>query len=345
MSDPREWDRYDELATDDALVGLDEQEKAELEELARALGAADLASYERAAAAVAVASVGKADRASPMPAHLTARVVDAGLRATARDVPARLDRTVPIAGAAPSRGPAARTVHLPGSPSVPPRALGPLPPPSSITPTPAGPPERVEPVASIDAARRRREGVWIGAAAGGWLAAAACLLLVVTYAWRERDARVGVGETPSATTSVAVTPSAAPPKAEPTPEQARAELLAKGADRSAWTATKDPASRGADGDVVWSAQEQRGYMRMHGLAKNDPTAYQYQLWIFDADRDDKFPVDGGVFDVKGDEVVVPVTARLPVGKAVLFAVTIEKPGGVVVSKRERIVLTAKPAAG
>ena len=133
-----------------------------------------------------------------------------------------------------------------------------------------------------------------------------------------------------------------PPAAE---EQARAELLAKGADRSAWTATKDPASRGADGDVVWSAQEQRGYMRMHGLAKNDPTAYQYQLWIFDADRDDKFPVDGGVFDVKGDEVVVPVTARLPVGKAVLFAVTIEKPGGVVVSKRERIVLTAKPAAG
>ena len=31
-------------------------------------------------------------------------------------------------------------------------------------------------------------------------------------------------------------------------------------------------------------------------------------------------------------------------EAALFAVTVEKPGGVVVSKRERIVVTAKPSA-
>jgi len=41
---------------------------------------------------------------------------------------------------------------------------------------------------------------------------------------------------------------------------------------------------------------------------------------------------------------VPIKAKLPVGEPVLFAVTVEKPGSVVVSKRERIVVVAKPSA-
>jgi hypothetical protein len=48
-----------------------------------------------------------------------------------------------------------------------------------------------------------------------------------------------------------------------------------------------------------------------------------------------------VFDVTpGGEVVIPITARVPVQAPTLFAVTVERPGGVVVSKRERIVVTA-----
>ena len=111
----------------------------------------------------------------------------------------------------------------------------------------------------------------------------------------------------------------------------------------AWTATEDPNGKGASGDVVWSASAQRGYMRFVGLAPNDAKAIQYQLWIFDKDRDDKYPVDGGVFDVGPDgEVVVKISPKLRVNEPVLFAVTIEAPGGVVVSKRERIVVTAAP---
>lgn len=84
-------------------------------------------------------------------------------------------------------------------------------------------------------------------------------------------------------------------------------------------------------------------MRFEGLAHNDPSQFQYQLWIFDDSRDDAHPVDGGVFDVPSSgEVLVPISAKLKVGKAKLFAVTVERPGGVVVSKRERIVLTASP---
>ena len=83
-------------------------------------------------------------------------------------------------------------------------------------------------------------------------------------------------------------------------------------------------------------------MRFTGLAVNDPTQYQYQLWIFDKARDEKFPVDGGVFDVSSTgEVTVVISPKLHVTDATLFAVTIEKPGGVVVSKRERIVVTAQ----
>jgi hypothetical protein len=138
-----------------------------------------------------------------------------------------------------------------------------------------------------------------------------------------------------------VTPSA------PTPSEARTALLSNAKDVTtlAWTATKDPFALGASGDVVWSASQQQGYMRFVGLAVNDPQQLQYQLWIFDKNRDQAFPVDGGVFDVTPNgEVIVAISAKLPVGEPVLFAVTVEKPGGVVVSKRERIVVTAAPKA-
>jgi hypothetical protein len=38
---------------------------------------------------------------------------------------------------------------------------------------------------------------------------------------------------------------------------------------------------------------------------------------------------------------VPIDPRLPIGKPTLFAITVEKPGGVVVSKRERLPLLAQ----
>jgi anti-sigma-K factor RskA len=156
-----------------------------------------------------------------------------------------------------------------------------------------------------------------------WLAAAACLLIAFGTWWFSRE---------RAQTTIALSPS-----------EARAKLIATARDVTtvAWTATEDPSARGAAGDVVWSQTEQRGYMRFVGLAPNDPQQFQYQLWIFDKERDQAFPVDGGVFDVSSTgEVIVPITAKLPVNDATLFAVTVEKPGGVVVSKRERIVVTA-----
>lgn len=51
-------------------------------------------------------------------------------------------------------------------------------------------------------------------------------------------------------------------------------------------------------DVVWSTRAQRGVMRLIGLKSNDARRWQYQLWIFDKTRDQRYPVDGGVFDVR-----------------------------------------------
>ena len=110
-----------------------------------------------------------------------------------------------------------------------------------------------------------------------------------------------------------------------------------------WAESAEGAAPGASGDVVWSDARQEGYMRFSNFAANDPTVEQYQLWIFDAERSADYPVDGGVFDIPAgsDEVVVPIRAKLPVNRATLFAITVEKPGGVVVSSRERLPLLAK----
>lgn len=112
-----------------------------------------------------------------------------------------------------------------------------------------------------------------------------------------------------------------------------------------WQALADPTASGfVSGDVVWSNAEQAGYMRFQGLAANDPEIEQYQLWIFDAQRDEARPVDGGVFNVsRSGEVVVPIDAKLLVHDAAAFAITVERPGGVVVSDRSRLALLAAPA--
>ena len=159
-------------------------------------------------------------------------------------------------------------------------------------------------------------------AAAGWLVAAGLLgFLLLTQR--------GGSDTPA-------TPSFA---------EARTTLIASAADlkRGDWGETEDPLAAGVSGDVVWSSDAQEGYMRFSGLAANDPTEKQYQLWIFDSTRDEweDMPVDGGVFDVGASgEVIVPIDAKLDVRDAVLFAITLEEPGGVVVSKRNRLIVTA-----
>ena len=176
----------------------------------------------------------------------------------------------------------------------------------------------------------------------GWLAAAACLVLAV-FGWMRSPVEAPTAQIPPPPPVVAPVEQ---PVVPPTPAQERAALLAKaGSIKITLGATKDPGSAGMSGDVVWDPQSQRGYMHFTGLVANDPSVHQYQIWIFDSTRDKRYPVDGGVFDVPAgiNEVVIPIRATLMVRNPAAFAVTVEKPGGTVVSGREHIV--ALGAAG
>lgn len=115
---------------------------------------------------------------------------------------------------------------------------------------------------------------------------------------------------------------------------------------------------GVSGEVIWSDAANEGFMRISGIEPNDPGEFQYQLWVFDASRPTgdlprfraeglpeiltQRPVDGGVFNIDTNgEALIPIEAKLHVGKGVLFAVTKERPGGVVVSDREIVFLALR----
>ncbi|PHQ33308.1 anti-sigma factor [Rhodopirellula bahusiensis] len=133
-----------------------------------------------------------------------------------------------------------------------------------------------------------------------------------------------------------------PGNVETTAAAERTLLLNEAEDvvQVAWGDGKHPFQTEVKGDVVWSNASQDGYMRFVGMPVNDVAVEQYQLWIIDPARDDE-PIDGGVFDIDSTgEVVVPITAKLKVLDPVAFAITVEKPGGVVVSSQENLPLLA-----
>ena len=137
-----------------------------------------------------------------------------------------------------------------------------------------------------------------------------------------------------------------PPQQQPrvlTPAEQREQLMRSAPDMvSASWAPGNMKDMQVSGDIVWSDAKQAGYMRFHGLPANDPSKATYQLWIFDQTQDKATPIDGGTFDVDANgDVVVPINPRLHATEPEMFAVTMEKPGGVVVSKREKIAVLAK----
>lgn len=168
----------------------------------------------------------------------------------------------------------------------------------------------------------------------GWaVAAAACVVLAVNLYTTQINSTGVAGVTPTPT---------AMPKIELTPAQDREQLLASANDvmQSTWGDFDPKSPKNVQGDVVWSNSSQKGFVRFRNLPVNDKTKEQYQLWIFDENQ--KHPVDGGVFDAsEAGEIVIPINAKIKVQKPKMFAVTAEKPGGVVVSPLEKVMAVAK----
>jgi hypothetical protein len=169
------------------------------------------------------------------------------------------------------------------------------------------------------------------ALAGWWVAAASIVLAVA--GWWPRLA--GNPVTPSLVDAAT----------------ARTALLgAPGTLKVALAAGPGAAGRALTGDVVFDPVTQRGYLLFRGIPVNDPRLARYQLWIADKSRQQPEPVDGGVFDVApqataAGDVIIPFSARLPVGAPAAFVITEEQPAGVVVSKQEKVLaIGAVPGA-
>jgi len=161
---------------------------------------------------------------------------------------------------------------------------------------------------------------WKFAATTGWLAAAAALVLAFAGWWMQG-------------------------RSGPTPGESLLALrrLAPDLVSIRWAPGPSEAREGATGEVVWSPSRQEGFMVFQNMKPNDPYVEQYQLWVFDSKRDERFPVDGGVFNISSTgETIVAIRTAVRVEDATLFAVTIERPGGVVVSDRSRLPLLAQP---
>lgn len=129
----------------------------------------------------------------------------------------------------------------------------------------------------------------------------------------------------------------------PDPDDLRTQVEAA-SDKLEWSFTikQDPAVReGAGGSAVWSSEAQTGVLILHGLESTGSGETQYQLWIVDSKREGP-PVDGGVFDVSEDEgeLQIPIDAKLMIGEPVAFLITVERPGGVVLSAQARVVMVA-----
>jgi anti-sigma-K factor RskA len=101
--------------------------------------------------------------------------------------------------------------------------------------------------------------------------------------------------------------------------------------------------KSARGEVLWSNEQQKGFLILTDVPVNNPQQAQYQLWIVDPTRDE-IPVDGGVFDIVADasgKAQIEIHAKLAIRDPQAFVITLEQPGGVVRSKQEKVVAIAK----
>lgn len=168
----------------------------------------------------------------------------------------------------------------------------------------------------------------------GWAVAAAAVLAL----------GINLSMTRFGVTEIARNP---PPTATPTPmapAEAHDKMMAEpGMTVAKWAPTaKTGEMANVSGDVVWSDKQQKGYVMLRGLPKNDAASSTYQLWIFEENQGDKTPIDGGTFNISSDGTVfLPIDAKLAAKNPSMFAVTVEKPGGVVISKREKVAALAK----
>jgi hypothetical protein len=301
--------RLEELLCDRATQGLSASEQAELELLTHDLGLRADESFERAAAALDLALNPAPVGAGQMPRDVYARLLAKGDEWYRQSSdPLLLHKSMPslLDGL---------EHHAPA-------------------------PEIVIPL------HRRVARSW--PTWGGWAAAAACLAFAALYTTRPIPNPAQPGPIDLASASVPVNPPVQTASILPiSPVEAFDRLVNSVSDVLTVSGNATPtgiqtAAQPVTAEFVWSPKDHKGFLTVAGLPPTD-NARQYQLWIKDDAREDPYPVDAGTFEIPmdGPKWVIPIEAKLPVYRPKLFAVTVERPGGVVVSSPDRVVLVGE----
>ncbi|MFI4854481.1 MAG: anti-sigma factor domain-containing protein [Phycisphaerales bacterium JB065] len=172
--------------------------------------------------------------------------------------------------------------------------------------------------------------------AAGWLAAAAAIT-VAAIGWMRP-----IDQTPASQSGIEQTVGQKLAALEAEPDTVSAEWFAWPAGTLAPDTDPRPAASDVSGRFVWNESLQQGYMVFEHMPVNDPKLEQYQLWLVSADHE--HPIDGGVFDIASSErVIVPMDPKIRATNVAALGITVEKPGGVVVSSREdRLVASLVP---
>lgn len=172
---------------------------------------------------------------------------------------------------------------------------------------------------------------------GGWVAAAACLAVAVTAWNRPAQSPVpdGLGTAtgePSGQRAGLVDPTVLLDR-----------LKVDSTTKTTALVVNEPVMGPPPiaGDIFWSDARQEGVLKISGLPPIQHPGDEYQLWITDALRDERYPVDGGLFRVEPGQkdVKVLIKPRVRIDCATTFAITVERAGGVVVSDRRSLVAT------
>lgn len=315
---PRE--RFEELLLDRAVEGLSPEQERELLALSRSLGLEIHDGYDQAAAAVDLALTvpGRFSALPELPADLAQRVLEQGVSFVRSQT---------------------------GTERAEPKVVPPLRISRSLTDGDrAGTPTTTD---------QPRGSAWtLVRGYGGWVAAAACLALLVSQRDGGNSGRIspvaGSGIRTGSTNNAQL-PLEGIGKAVigQVNELVSSIFNERPEDMPVVTlyAPDDDLQSKAIGSVIWSPERQMGVLLAHGIAPIDKPGDTYQLWIVDTLRDQRFPVDGGIFSIDsptGRDAPVAITFRpaQPIGHAAAFAVTIERAGGVVVSSSRPVAAGA-----
>lgn len=283
--------RIEQLLIERATSGLDAASEADLKLLLQRTNTAFDESYELAAAAADVALNPPAPKAA-LPAELQQRILAAGDQWLARRAAGEAD-----------------AVEYDALPT-----------------------DIAEPLARITPrlAEQRTAGSVVRQY-GGWLAAAACLGLAVLVTLRRDGAEALPGQ------QIASGGQTIKNAAKTIEDQVRSLLGDASTVVVSLLSDGDASTKAADligpptpaAQVIWSAEQQQGFVRISGLPPIERPGDQYQLWVFDTLRGGDTAIPLGVFDVKNADQVtlVPITTPLKIGHAATFAITVERAGG------------------